>query len=166
MSAKTIEAARIAGALKCMDALRNLEQAAEKGSMEQTLTEFYAQRLSDARAFVADLGPMTPEQEGAVAVLAEYIHAVLNDCEPDVSPGRWIPISAMTEIEHQAKIKREEEESAANDAAFAQRKSGWVSEIAEFYDAEGNYHPKPIPAPRAEGNVLYLLPRVEGRAAL
>lgn len=163
MSAKTIEAARIAGAIKCMDALSKLDLAAQEGNMDQTVSEFYAQRLSDAHAFVAALGPMTPEQEGVIAVLAEYIHAGINDNEPGLAPGDWKPLSAMTDEERRAMIDREEVESADIDAAMTHRKHNWVSEIAELYDTDGNYHP--IPALRADGNVLYLFPRAEGRAA-
>lgn len=97
MSAKTIEAARIAGAQTCLDALRRLEQAAEAGDPGDTAAEYYAQRLSDARALVAAIGPMTPEQEGAIAVLAEYIHMNLTTGTPNLAPGGWIPLSAMTD---------------------------------------------------------------------
>lgn len=159
MSATTIDAARIAGALKGLDALSKLDLAAQEGGLDQTVSEFYAQRLSDSRAFVAALGPMTPEQEGVIGVLAEYIHAVLNDNVPGLEEGEWTPLSAMTDEERQAMIDRQEAKIVASEAARAQRKRGWVSDIAQFYDADGNYHPRPIPEPRAEGNVLYLLPK-------
>lgn len=40
MSAKTIEAARIAGALKCMDALRQLQQSAEAPGQDDTVEAY------------------------------------------------------------------------------------------------------------------------------
>ena len=121
MSAKTIEASRIAGALKCLDALRKLDQSADIDNSWQTETEFYAQRLSDSRAMVAALGPMTPEQEGAIAVLAEYIHVSINSGMPDLNPpGVWIPLSAMTDSERQAMIERAEADHAADVASMGE----------------------------------------------
>lgn len=91
------EQSRIVGARKCIDALRRLEQSAESDVAEDTAAEFYAQRLADARSLVAALGPMTPEQEGAVAALAEYIHMSLSSGTPNLEPDGWLPLSAMTE---------------------------------------------------------------------
>lgn len=117
----TTEAAHIAGAQKCLDALRRLEQAAEAGDTGDTAAEYYAQRLSDARALVAALGPMTPEQEGAIAVLAEYIHMNLTTGTPNLAPGGWIPLSAMTDTDRQAKVEQLDAEHAADNAAIEQR---------------------------------------------
>lgn len=102
MSATTIEAARIAGALKCMDALRKLEHdathAIEWKGPEQTVEEYFGQRLADVRALVAALGPMAPEHEGAIATLAEYIHSSIDGGAPDISPGCWLPLAAITDV--------------------------------------------------------------------
>jgi hypothetical protein len=126
MTATTIEAARIAGALKCMDALRKLDHdathATEWGGPEQSAAEYYAQRLADVRALVAAHGPMSPELEGAIATLAEYIHSEICGVVPDVSPGHWIPLSAMTDDERQATVARIESENTAIDAERASRR--------------------------------------------
>jgi hypothetical protein len=120
----TTEAARIAGALKGLDALRKLEHAVETGDLGGTTAEYHAQCLSDARAFVAALGPMTPEQEGAIAVLAEYIATEIGGSTPNLAPGCWLPLSAMTEAERQAKAEQLDAELAADNAAIAlQRKA-------------------------------------------
>jgi len=124
MSAKTIEAARIGGALKCMDALRKLEQSAENPitDYEDTLEAYFAQRLADTSALVAALGPMAPEHEGAIATLAEYIHSEICGGTPDISPGRWIPLAAMTDAECQAMIDLMEDsgkDSAEDEAGSA-----------------------------------------------
>jgi hypothetical protein len=119
MSATTLEADRIAGALKGLDALRQLERSAEK--ISHGATAFYAQRLTNTRALVAALGPMTPEQEGAVAVLAEYIHSEIDGVVHDISPGNWVPLSAMTEDERQAMVDRIEAENAIEDAVGSAR---------------------------------------------
>ncbi len=123
MSAKTIEAARIAGALKCMDALLKLEHdathAVEWAGSEQTAAEYYDQRLSDARALVAALGPMTPEQEGAIAVLAEYIHMSITSGQPTLESDGWIPLSAMTDKARQAMVEQLDAEHEADNAAIA-----------------------------------------------
>lgn len=120
MSATTVEASRIAGALKCMDALRQMKQSAESfisSGQDDTVEAYFAQRLSDTRALVAALGPMTPEQEGAIATLAEYIHsAEIDGGPPDVSPGAWLPLAAMTDGERQAIIDLVEAENAEIDA--------------------------------------------------
>jgi hypothetical protein len=121
MSAKTTEAGRIAGAKKGLDALRKLERAAETGTPGDTAAKYYAERLSDARAYVAALGPMTPEQEGAIAVLAEYLHMNLTAGAPCLEPLAWTPLSAMTETERQAMVERLDAEVAADNAAMEQR---------------------------------------------
>jgi hypothetical protein len=134
----TIEAARIAGALKCLDALRRHEQAAEAGDPGDTAAEYYAQRLSDARAFVAALGPMTPEQEGAIAVLAEYIHMNLTTGVPNLAPGGWTPLAARTEAERQAMVEQLDAEFAADNAAMEQQQkaSRKVVSIADRMPAQ------------------------------
>lgn len=121
MSATTIEAARIAGAKKCVDALRQLEQAAEADHpSDNTVSGYYARRHSDACAFVAALGPMTPEQEGHVAVLAEYIHTFITTGQPNLAPRGWAPLSAKTASARRAMYKKLEAEYAAENAAFEQ----------------------------------------------
>lgn len=116
MIAKTIEAGRIAGALKCMNALRQLLQSTEAPGQDDTVEAYFAQRLSDTRALVAALGPMTPEQEGAIATLAEYIHSEICGMVPDVSPGHWLPLAAMTDEECQAMIDLTDADYAAGSA--------------------------------------------------
>lgn len=116
MSATTFEAARIAGALKCMDALRQMEKSAAAPGRDDTVEAYFAQRLSDTRALVAALGPMTPEQEGAIATLAEYIHSEIGGGVPDVSPGYWLPLAAMTDVEQAEMIEIMEDENSEIDA--------------------------------------------------
>ncbi len=107
MSANTINASRIAGALKCMGALRKLEQSAEHGEDDDpTMAGYYGKQLADARALVAALGPMTPEQEGIVATLAEYIHTIATTGTPNIDPGGWLPLSSMTNEERLVLIDR------------------------------------------------------------
>lgn len=122
MSATTIEASRIAGALKCMDALRQMKQSAESfisSGQDDTVEAYFAQRLSDARALVAALGPMTPEQEGAIAALAEYIHsAEIDGGVPDVSPGAWLPLAVITDAEQAEMTRRIDAENAEIDAQY------------------------------------------------
>ncbi len=122
MSAKTIEAARIAGALKCLAALRQLERSAEEPCRDDTVAAYFSQRLTDTRALVAAFGPMAPEHEGALATLAEYIHSEINGGTPDIAPGYWIPLAAMTETERQAMIERTQAENDAIDAEIESRR--------------------------------------------
>lgn len=133
MSAVIIEAARIAGALKCVDALRKLEQSAENDDPGETAVGLYSQRQAAVQAMVAALGPMTPEQEGAFAVLAEYIHTEICGLSLDIGHGLWIPLSAMTDEERQAMAIKEDADNAASDAAFEQtmKAANKVVSIAE-----------------------------------
>ncbi|MCK9380840.1 MAG: hypothetical protein M0P95_07205 [Sulfuritalea sp.] len=104
-----------------MDALRKLRTAGyDPAFSSETASGFYARRLSIARAFAAAIGPMTPEQEGAVSVLAEFIMQERDDCTVDLSPGGWLPLSAMTDQEFQIKMKKIEDEIAADNAAIEQ----------------------------------------------
>ncbi|NJD35366.1 MAG: hypothetical protein FIA96_11135 [Betaproteobacteria bacterium] len=117
MSARTIEASRIAGAIKCMDALRKLEQSAEFSvDSDPTIAGYYGKQLADTRALVSALGPMTPEQEGIVATLAEYIHTIATTGTPNIDPGRWLPLSAMAEEDRRVMIGRVQSESDEIDA--------------------------------------------------
>jgi hypothetical protein len=120
MSATTIEASRIAGALKCMDALRKLERDSKQSiaddRVDRTVEEYFGQRLADVRAVVAALGPMVPEHEGAIATLAEYIHSAIDGGAPNISPGYWLPLAAMTDAEQVEMIGRMEAENAEIDA--------------------------------------------------
>lgn len=122
MSAQTVEAGRIAGALKCMDALRKLErdskQSIEDDRVDGTVEEYFGQRLTDVRALVAALGPMAPEHEGAIATLAEYIHSAIDGGAPDISPGCWLPLAAMTDADQVEMIKCVEAENAEIDAQY------------------------------------------------
>lgn len=104
---------RIAGALACFEALRTLEKAAERFDLDETAEEHFAKCLTDSCAFVAALGPMTPEQEGAVTALAEYVHMGFTTGEPNLDPGGWVPMVTMTEAERQAMIERTAAEQAA-----------------------------------------------------
>jgi len=115
MSAIHYEAGRIDGSLKCMGALRNLERDSLLGELDQSITDFYGQRLTNVSAFVAALGPMSPEMEGIIATMAEYIHSVMTGGTIlDIDPGRWLPLVAMTECERRAMIDRFEERAAAS----------------------------------------------------
>lgn len=122
MSAKTIEAARIAGALKCMDALRKMQQSAENDERDDTSAKFYAQVQANVQAMVTAIGPMTPELEGAFAVLAEYIHSEIKGFTPSIDPGSWwTPLSAMTDEERLAMVAQAQADRDADDAAGSAR---------------------------------------------
>lgn len=119
MIATTIESARITGALKCLDAMRDLENAAESADPCGPMAEYFEQRRAAVCAFVATIGPMTPEQEGAFAVLAEFIHAgaIVGDDYPSYG---WIPLATMTDAEIKAKAAQADAEQAADTTAIEQ----------------------------------------------
>lgn len=114
------ESARIAGTLKGLDALRALVAAAEYSEdHDHTVAGEYRKQLADARAFVAALGPLSPEQEGAVAVLAEYIHNEITGAgRPNLEPDGWLPLSVMTDEALQEKAVRVQAENEEFDAEF------------------------------------------------
>lgn len=96
MMAATIEAARIAGAIKALRALHHLNQVTEEEGYHSAYLDFYMQRLARVRAMTDALGPMTPELEGALSVLVEYVCEGLDGGPPDLEFGDWTPLAAMT----------------------------------------------------------------------
>ncbi len=127
------ESARIAGAQMGLAALRKLERESEADIHAESAAEYSEQRLSAVRAFVAGLGPMTPEQEGAIAVLVEYIHADLSGGTPNLAPDGWIPLSAMTAAERQAEVERMDAEHAADELTIETARK--VVSIADWIPA-------------------------------
>lgn len=96
------------GALAALEALRHLEASTEIVIPEQTAEGYYAQIINDCHTLVASFGPMTPEQEGAFTVLAEYIHMSNSTGLPNLEPGGWKPIASMTEEELRDEIAETE----------------------------------------------------------
>lgn len=98
-----IDQARRTGARACLDAMSRLENATiareYKGSDDQPIAEYFGDRLSMVREFVANLGPMTPEIEGAVAALAEYVCWNVTSGTPNLDADGWVPMAAMTYAE-------------------------------------------------------------------
>lgn len=99
MSAATIEAARIAGAIKALRALQHLDMVTGEEDYPSAYLDFYMQRLSRARAVIDQLGPMTPELKGAVSVFVEYVCEALDAGPPGLGSGDWTPLTAMTQEE-------------------------------------------------------------------
>lgn len=96
MSAPAIEASRIAGAIKALRALHHLNQVTEEEGYHSAYLDYYMQRLARVRAMTDALGPMTPELEGALSVLVEYVCEGLDGGPPDLEFGDWTPLAAMT----------------------------------------------------------------------
>lgn len=125
--------ARIAGARKCLDAMRDLEQSAESAEPCDSVTEYYAQRQAAIGRFVAKFGSMTPEQEGAFAVLVEFIGQDLAGSAPNLAQGGWIPLAAMTDAEIKAKAAQADAENAADNARIEQARK--VVSLADWRGA-------------------------------
>lgn len=115
MTAKTIEAARIGGALKCLDMLRQLEQSVGNKAGGYSPATYAARCLSDARSILDGLGPMTLEQEGFITCLIEYAQEVIEFGQPCAEEG-WRGYSAMTDEERLAMLESEEAEYAEIEA--------------------------------------------------
>lgn len=107
------EARRRSGALKCVNVLRALENAAAIPP-DDTAEAFFAQRAADAKAFAAHFGPMSPEVEGVITALAEYIHTGITTGQPNLD--KWLPVSAKTEAELMQEIRSMEADHHADDA--------------------------------------------------
>lgn len=89
---------RIAGAKECIAALAKLEQSAENLPESANDAAVYAAIHSgDAKTLIAQFGPLTPRQEGAFRMLAEYIHCLFTTGTPDLD--KWTPYVAHTEEE-------------------------------------------------------------------
>lgn len=122
MSAKTIEAARIAGALKCSDMLQQLAQSIGNKPGGYSPATYAARCLSDAQNVIDDLGPVTPEQEGFISCLIEYVQEVIEFGDPGVEEG-WRGYSAMTTEEYRSTIEEQDAEFWATYEADAARTS-------------------------------------------
>jgi hypothetical protein len=117
-----MSAARINGALAALAALRQLEQAADDIDYDDdSMRAFHLKRLTDAKAFAATFGPLTPEQEGALVAVAEYLHTLMTTGQPDIQPGRWVPHSTLTDDEAQALTEAEQASADAFNAECAKR---------------------------------------------
>lgn len=96
------------GALNCLGAIRQLEIDAQDQPYEPG-PWLLKQRL-DAEKLLKALPPMSPEAEGAVMAMAEYMHFGFTTGVANLAPGAWIPIVAMTPDELTAKIAELESE--------------------------------------------------------
>lgn len=103
MSAPTIEAARIAGALECVDVLRAAIKA-NTSSGQMTTPEFFRQKDAPFAAILAAAGDLSPRAAGVLGALADYaLDGIQNtysigeqlDCE-------WLPEAARTAQEVEA----------------------------------------------------------------
>ena len=115
----------ITGALKAVDSLRQLEQATEDINYDDTTAAtFHRKQLNDAKAFAASFGPLTPEQEGALVAVAEYLHTWMTTAQPNIEPGGWVPLSTLTDDEFSAMVAAdqalmdEDEKSSRSDPDF------------------------------------------------
>ena len=126
----------IAGALKCLDMLRQLEESCGKKS-DYSPAIYAARCLSDARTIIDGLGPMTPEQEGFIACLIEYAQESIEFESPCVELG-WKGYSAMTGKERQAMVEQQEVWYEDANAAIEQTRkaAGKVVVMAEWRAAQ------------------------------
>lgn len=82
---------------------------------------------------------------------------------PRITIRAWGHITRTVDVQAPLSDSQRQICEALEEAASAQRKRTWVSDVAEFYDADGIFHPPPScdrqhrPIYRAEGNVLYLV---------
>jgi hypothetical protein len=96
---------RRAGATACLVAVRKLIEAANTPCGPKA-EDYFNQQLENAKAVATALGPMPAFLEGAILSLAEYIHVGETTGGPNLEPGGWVPLSAMTDAERQAQIDR------------------------------------------------------------
>lgn len=97
MSTKANNQPRQAGASACMKALRNLDQAATLGCgyvEGDTDQSYFEERRAHVQEFISALGPLDARVEGVIATMAEYIHASIQAGQPNLAPGKWMPMAA------------------------------------------------------------------------
>lgn len=133
MSAKTIEASRIAGAIKALHALHRLNQVTKEEGYESSPLGFFNQRIARIRAVTDALGSISPELEGAFSVLIEYVCEDLDGGSPGLEAGAWIPLAAMTKGEIQALACLRKAEDDALDAEYESARK--VVSIADWRGA-------------------------------
>lgn len=101
-----VEEARRLGALRCVEAMRQLEANATNRDMPDDPRGWLLRRRTDAEKLVKALGPMPPETEGAVLALAEYMHYSQTAGGANLEPGHWLPVVALTPDEFESEISR------------------------------------------------------------
>ncbi|MBP9159154.1 MAG: hypothetical protein KBF53_15485 [Sphingobium sp.] len=116
MNAMTTEDARIAGAIRALGTLHRLNQVTGEEDYPSAYLDFYMQRLARARAVIDQLGPMTPELEGALSVFVEYVCEALDAGPPGLGSDDWTPLTAMTQEELKGYALNMEAEADALDA--------------------------------------------------
>lgn len=98
MSSQTEEQERKDGAWECVRALMILQKSAENIPCEaDDVAAFFSIQSDAAKALFEVFAPMTPRQEGAFRVLAEYAYENMTGGGPDLD--MWRPIVALTEDE-------------------------------------------------------------------
>lgn len=103
---------RQGSALACLEAMRQLE--ADAKDMPEDPRAWLLKRLTDSERLARSVGPLTPEAEGAILALAEYIHYANTTGLPNLAPGAWKPVAAMSESEMNEWVSRTEKQAREN----------------------------------------------------
>lgn len=103
---------RQGSALACLEAMRQLE--ADAKDMPEDPRAWLLKRLTDSERLARSVGPLTPEAEGAILALAEYIHYANTTGLPNVASGAWKPVAAMSESEMNEWVSRTEKQAREN----------------------------------------------------
>ena len=91
----TNEEKRRQGALACLAAMRQLE--ADAAEMPEEPRPWLMKRYGDAKRLAQTIGPLSPEVEGAIMALAEYMHYWQTTGGANLEPGTWMPVASMTD---------------------------------------------------------------------
>ena len=103
------EGNRQSGALACLEAMRQLEADAKE--MPEDPRAWLLKRLTDSERVAQSFGPLSPEAEGAILALAEYVHYANTTGLPRLAPGAWKPVAAMNEGEINGWVAQTEREA-------------------------------------------------------
>lgn len=107
MNAATAEQARIAGALACMEAMRNVAQLAEHVVPGMTCAESFRDEDTAIAAVLTAAEPLNAFMSGFVGAMAHYVYACNSSGAPDLE--NWRPNTSMTDAEllhERAEIER------------------------------------------------------------
>lgn len=116
MSAMSNDDLRRKGAIRCLEAMRQIENDAVERSPDDA-EGFLLFPYATAEKLVKNMAPMPPETEGVIMALTEYFcYYHLAGGDPNMEPGHWKPVVTMTSDELARKIReaREADEDDKN----------------------------------------------------
>lgn len=102
MTITTLPAERRAGALACFKVATEIFH--EKWPLEVTNREYVMRPYFAAERLIKNLPPMSPEAEGAIMALAEFVFGCRENESPSLGADDWMPVVAMTDTQIEERV--------------------------------------------------------------